>query len=70
MLVVTPADWGNVARDRRGDLRMSQSALAELIGTSRQWVVRFENGHADTATVDHILRLAAALDLDIEVSPA
>lgn len=69
MLIVTPADWGNVVRDRRRDLRLSQSALANAIGTSRQWVVRFENGHAATATVEHILRLAAALDLDIEVAP-
>lgn len=67
MLVVTPADWGNVVRDRRLAVGLSQDALAAAVGMSRQWVVRFENGHAATATVEHILRLAEALDLDIEV---
>ncbi|GMM96957.1 MULTISPECIES: helix-turn-helix transcriptional regulator [Microbacterium] len=68
MLVVTPADLGNIVRDRRRDRGMSQGALAEAVGMSRQWVVRFENGNAATATVDHLLRLAEALDLDVEVA--
>ena len=68
MLITTPADWGNVVRDRRRDLEMSQGALAEAIGMSRQWVVRFENGYAATATVEHLLRLAEALELDIQIA--
>lgn len=70
MLAIRPADWGNIVRDRRVALRLSQGALAEKIGMSRQWVVRFENGHAATATVEHIARLADALELDIDVTAA
>ena len=68
VLITTPADWGNVVRDHRRDLEMSQGAHAEAIGMSRQWVVRFENGHASTATVEHILRLVEALELDIQIA--
>ena len=68
MLVVTPADVGNIIRDRRTQLEMSQSALGAAIGMSRQWIVRFENGHADTATLEHLVRLTHALHLDIEIT--
>ncbi|WP_181156951.1 MULTISPECIES: helix-turn-helix transcriptional regulator [unclassified Microbacterium] len=67
MLVATATDWSNVVRDRRLDLGMSQSALGAKIGMSRQWVVRFENGNAAVATIDHVTRIADALDLEIDV---
>lgn len=68
MLAVTPADWGNIIRDRRIELGLSQGALGERIGMSRQWIVRFENGHAGVATIEHVTRLAEALDLDVQLS--
>lgn len=70
MLIVTPTDLGNIVRDRRTDLGLSQAALADAIGMSRQWVVRFENGHSGTATVEHLLAIADALHLDLETSPS
>ena len=68
MLAITAADWGNIVRDRRLALGISQAALAERIGMSRQWVVRFENGSAAVATIDHVARIADALDLEIDVT--
>lgn len=70
MLVVTPDDIANIVRDRRNDLGISQSALAAKVGMSRQWVVRFEGGNAHTVTIDHLTRLARALELDIALAPA
>ena len=70
MLAVTPADWGNIIRERRIDRGLSQGALGEKIGMSRQWIVRFENGFAGVATIEHVTRLAEALDLDVEVAPS
>lgn len=69
MLVVTPDDIANLVRDRRSGLGMSQGALAAKVGMSRQWVVRFEGGNAHAATIDHLLRVARALDIDIDVAP-
>jgi HTH-type transcriptional regulator/antitoxin HipB len=67
MLAATPADWANILRDRRLDLGMTQAVLAEQVGMSRQWVVRFEGGHAGVATIDHLTRLVEALGLDVEL---
>ncbi|QOR71597.1 helix-turn-helix transcriptional regulator [Ruania alkalisoli] len=67
MLAVTPDDWSNIVRDRRRDLGLTQAALAERIGMTRQWVVRFENGYAETATIEHATRLAEVLELEIDI---
>ncbi|MFT4029881.1 MAG: helix-turn-helix domain-containing protein [Protaetiibacter sp.] len=69
MLVTTPDDIANIVRDRRTDLGLSQLVLASRIGMSRQWVVRFEGGHASAATIELLTRLARALDLDLDLSP-
>lgn len=68
MLIITPDDLGNVVRDRRRDRGMTQSELAAAVGMSRQWIVRFENGNAGTATVEHVLRLTEALELDLDLA--
>lgn len=70
MVAFTPADWANIVRDRRIDLGLSQKTLGKQIGMSRQWIVRFENGHAAVATVEHIVRLAEDLELDINIDLA
>lgn len=67
MLAITAHDWGNIVRDRRLELGLSQNELASRVGMSRQWMVRFENGFAATATVDHLAGLAEALGLDVDV---
>ncbi|QAY73713.1 XRE family transcriptional regulator [Agromyces protaetiae] len=69
MFVGTARDWGNIVRDRRTDLGMTQAELAERIGKARQWVVRFESGHAGSASVDSLVELLEALALDVRVDP-
>lgn len=68
MFVSTPRDWGNVVRDRRTALGLTQSDLADQVGKARQWVVRFESGHAGSASVDSLVRLLDALGLVSEVA--
>lgn len=68
MLISTPRDWGNVVRDRRVELNMTQEHLAEKIGRARQWVVRFESGSAGSASIASLLTLLEALGLIAEVS--
>jgi HTH-type transcriptional regulator / antitoxin HipB len=69
MLMTTSTDIANVIRDRRRDLDYSQARVAEMIGMSRQWVVRFENGHEAATTVDLLLSLVHALELDLDLKP-
>lgn len=63
-------DWANVVRDRRADLGLTQEDLARRIGRARQWVVRFESGHAGSASLDSVIALLNALDLYAEVNVA
>lgn len=70
MLVNVSRDWGNIVRDRRSDLGLTQADLAQRIGRARQWVVRFESGHAGSASVDSLMAVLNALDLYVAVDTA
>lgn len=70
MLVNVSLDWGNIVHDRRSDLGLTQAELARRIGRARQWVVRFESGHAGSASVDSLMAVLHALDLYAEVDTA
>lgn len=63
MLMNGSRDWANVVRDRRVELGLSQEDVARRIGRARQWVVRFESGHAGSASLDSVIALLNALDL-------
>lgn len=67
MLVSVSNDWANIVRDRRSDLGLTQADLARRIGRARQWVVRFESGHAGSASVESLMAVLNALDLYTEV---
>ena len=69
MIADRPADWARIIRERRLVLGMSQADLAAELGTSRQWLSNFENGHGtDTAQIHIVLRLLALLDLTAELT--
>ncbi len=65
MLVRTPADFGAVIRERRKRLGLGQAALAEKIGTSRQWLVGVERGHS-RAELGLVLRTLDTLGIRLE----
>lgn len=69
MYVGTSRDWGNIVRDRRTDLGLTQAEVAARIGMARQWVVRFESGYAGSASLDSLVKLLDALALDVRVDP-
>lgn len=66
MSIRTPAQLGTAIRRQRKLLGLDQAALAALIGTSRQWVIGLEKGHA-RAELGLVLRAIHALGLVIEV---
>lgn len=68
MLAYRPVDWVNIMTDRRRALGLSQAELARQIGMSRQWVVGFETGTGEAATLRVLMRLADVLGLDVDVS--
>jgi HTH-type transcriptional regulator / antitoxin HipB len=68
MRVITPRDLGNLVRERRMVLNLSQGQLAVRSGTSRVTVNKVESGHSGAA-LSTVLRLLGALDLVLDVEP-
>lgn len=58
--------YGVILRDRRKELKMTQSELAEKTGTARSYIARIERGETDMQ-LSSLLRIAHALR--IEFSP-
>ena len=61
-------DIGALVRDRRRVLRLSQSELAQKLGTSQDWVSRLESGKP-TLHVGLILRALHELGVVLTVEP-
>ncbi len=69
MLIASAADVGLVARARRAALKLGQADVARRVGVGRQWVVRFESGHAG-AELALVLRTLAVLGLEARLQAA
>ena len=68
MKAKTIRDVAAIARDRRADLKLSQSQLAAKAGVGRDWVVQFEKGNptAEWGLVMRVLReLGISIDLQV-----
>lgn len=66
--VTRPDDLGVALRRARMDEGITQSALAQLVGVSRQWLSAFEMGDKTSAPLDMVMRIVAALDVSVTLS--
>lgn len=66
-LLKTPADLGNVIRQRRKALGWDQARLAHESGVSRQWIIDIEKGKP-RAELQLVLRTANVLGLRLTAS--
>lgn len=66
MVIGTVAELGMRVRERREDLGMSQTMLAERIGTTRHWISYLERGKR-TAEIGMVLETLRALGLVVDV---
>jgi ribosome-binding protein aMBF1 (putative translation factor) len=58
--------FGEIIRNRRKELNMSQEKLAETVGKKRPYISRIENG-ADVR-ISNLLLVANALNLSIQLT--
>ncbi|SDU54547.1 helix-turn-helix transcriptional regulator [Jiangella alkaliphila] len=65
----TVRDLGAVAREARRRRGMTQAELAQVVGISRDWVVRLERGHP-RLEAQLVLDALAAAGVAVEVSDA
>ena len=59
--------FGEIIKNRRKELKLSQHELAEKIGKKRPYISRIENG--EDIRISNLALVANALDLSIEVTP-
>jgi predicted XRE-type DNA-binding protein len=53
---------------RRNQLHMSQSQLARTVGTKQPAISRLERGEFNNVTLSTLIKVAHALDLDLDIS--
>ena len=53
---------------RRNQLRISQSQLARTVGTRQPAISRLERGDFNNITLSTLIKVAHALDLDLDIS--
>jgi len=58
--------FGEIIRNRRKELNMSQEKLAEIVGKKRPYISRIENG--EDVKISNLLLVANALDLTIQLT--
>lgn len=58
--------FGEIIRNRRKELNMSQAKLAESIGKQRPYISRIENG--EDVRMSNLLLVANALNLSVQLT--
>ena len=58
--------FGEIIKNRRKELKMSQDELAGLVGKKRPYISRIENG--EDIRISNLVLLANALDLSIQLT--
>lgn len=66
MRVRTVREVGASVRVQRESLGLSQQALADRAGVTREWVVRFENGKV-SVSLNRVFDVLTALNLTIDL---
>lgn len=64
MVVSNAVELGALVRTKRVENGLSQSELAELVGTTRQWLSRFEQGNNDVSLAI-VFEILSALDIEL-----
>ncbi|MGQ0714862.1 MAG: helix-turn-helix transcriptional regulator [Gemmatimonadaceae bacterium] len=68
MLIRNAAELGVAIRERRKLAGLDLTEAAELLGVSRRLLIELEHGRRE-ASVSTVLRILAALGLDVRVLP-
>ena len=58
--------FGEIIKNRRKELKMSQDELAELVGKKRPYISRIENG--EDIRISNLVLIANALNLSLQLT--
>jgi transcriptional regulator with XRE-family HTH domain len=59
--------YGDILKDRRKKMKLTQQQLADKVGKERSYIARIEKGETDMQ-VSSLLRIAQALGLQLTLS--
>lgn len=59
--------FGEIIRNRRKELKMSQEKLADMVGKKRPYISRIENG--EDVRLSNLVLVAGALNLTVQLTP-
>lgn len=59
--------YGEILRDKRKELKLTQESLAEKVGLKRSYIAKIEKGETDLQ-ISSLVRLANALGLKFSLS--
>lgn len=65
-----PRQIGQVVKERRLEIGLTQVQLAELTNTSRSLIYRLEKGATNSITLDKLFEILKALELEIAILDA
>ncbi|MGI9042776.1 MAG: helix-turn-helix domain-containing protein [Gemmatimonadaceae bacterium] len=68
MRIRTRKDLGQLIREMRRGLGLTQAQLAEIVGVNRRWVVQVEQGKT-SADLRTLLRALRAVGAELHLSP-
>lgn len=68
MRVRTRKELGQLIREHRRNLGLTQAKLAEIVGVNRRWVIQVEQAKT-SADLRTLLRAFRALGVDLHVRP-
>ncbi|MFO9703718.1 helix-turn-helix domain-containing protein [Legionella pneumophila serogroup 1] len=66
MIISSAKDLALYLNDRRKQLKMSQSEVADLVGLKQDTISKFENS-PDNRRIDTLFRILSALNLNISL---
>ncbi|HAU1068133.1 TPA: helix-turn-helix domain-containing protein [Legionella pneumophila] len=66
MIISSAKDLALYLKDRRKQLKMSQSEVADLVGLKQDTISKFENS-PDNRRIDTLFRILSALNLNISL---
>ncbi|HAT2138369.1 TPA: helix-turn-helix domain-containing protein [Legionella pneumophila] len=66
MIISSAKDLALYLNDKRKQLKMSQSEVADLVGLKQDTISKFENS-PDNSRIDTLFRILSALNLNISI---
>jgi transcriptional regulator with XRE-family HTH domain len=67
MILKSIKDFGLALREARRSKKMTQTQLADKLGTNQEWISSLETGRIDNPSLGTILRAFAILGMDLNI---